>query len=142
MNKLAISVLTSLGLVFVSGCGNESVSDGGATSLTGITGETGSSQSNGTESNSGSQGDGDGDTNTTPGDGDGDTNTTTPGDGDGDPGDGDGDPTTSGGNNHKWDTLSIPDSSEQCGGGDSDFEFSFLWAANSSQGTISKIDTK
>jgi hypothetical protein len=141
MNKIAISVLTSLGLVVVSGCGTEPVSDGGATSLTGITGETGNSNSS-AEGNSAEQGDGDGDTNTTPGDGDGDTNTTNPGDGDGDgePGDGDGDPTTSGGN-HKWDTLAVPDSSEQCGGGDGDFEFSFLWAANSSQGTITKIDT-
>ncbi|MFO7567089.1 MAG: hypothetical protein R6X02_30875 [Enhygromyxa sp.] len=72
-----------------------------------------------------------------------------PGDGDGDPstGDGDGDPNTGdddGGNGVKWDVNSIPDGNVNCGlgnGGD-DFEFSFLWAANSTQGTISKIDTK
>ena len=29
-----------------------------------------------------------------------------------------------------------------CQGGNGDSEFSYLWAANSDQGTISKIDTK
>jgi streptogramin lyase len=132
MNKLAISFLTSLGLVVVSGCGNEPDSGISATGLTvGITvGETGNASSTEGNSAEGQEGDGDGDTNT--------TNTTNPGDGDGDgdPGDGDGDT----GSNNKWDVLGVPDSSEQCGGG-SDFEFSFLWAANSSQGTITKIDT-
>jgi hypothetical protein len=67
-----------------------------------------------------------------PGDGDGD--------GDGDPAPGDGDP--DGASNHKFDTLEIPDAAFHCGNGDEDPEFSFLWAANSDQGTISKIDTK
>jgi hypothetical protein len=43
----------------------------------------------------------------------------------------------------KWDTLSLPDSGFSCAtesGGD--LQYSYLWAANSSQGTISKIDTK
>src|SRR5690606_20926617 len=75
------------------------------------------------------------------------TNSDNGGDGDGDPtttGDGDGDPSDDGGSGPKWDVNSIPDGSINCGlgnGGD-DFEFSFLWAANSTQGTISKIDTK
>jgi hypothetical protein len=70
-----------------------------------------------------------------PGDGDGD-----PAPGDGDPAPGDGDP--DGASNHKFDTLEIPDAAFNCGNGDEDPEFSFLWAANSDQGTISKIDTK
>ncbi|PRQ07866.1 hypothetical protein [Enhygromyxa salina] len=93
-----------------------------------------SDSNNSAEGNSASadqNGDGDGDGDTDPGDGDADT---TPGDGDGDSGED--------GNKPKWDTLAVPDGSEQCGGGNDDFEFSFLWAANSSQGTISKIDTK
>jgi streptogramin lyase len=134
MNKTTISLLAGLGLVLASGCGGGGSGDSsadGLTSLTGI-GETGNTDT--AEGNSGDQnGDGDGDTG--PGDGDGDTG---PGDGDGDPGDGDGDTS---GNNQKWDTLSIPDASEACPGSDGEFEFSFLWAANSSQGTISKIDT-
>ena len=41
----------------------------------------------------------------------------------------------------KFDIGTVPDTGfMNCGGGDS--EFSYLWAANSDQGTISKIDTK
>ncbi|HVI04174.1 MAG TPA: hypothetical protein VM869_36030, partial [Enhygromyxa sp.] len=43
----------------------------------------------------------------------------------------------------KWDTLGVPDTGAACAVGEGvDVEFSYLWAANSSQGTISKIDTK
>jgi hypothetical protein len=75
-----------------------------------------------------------------PGDGDGDPGDGDPGDGDGDPGDGDPDD----GGSTKWDLAPLPDSANNCatgGGGNGDPEFSYLWAANSSQGTISKIDT-
>ncbi|HVH99861.1 MAG TPA: hypothetical protein VM869_14160 [Enhygromyxa sp.] len=49
-----------------------------------------------------------------------------------------------GGMGAKFDLGIIPDSGPQnCGGGNGgDPEFSYLWAANSDQGTISKIDTK
>jgi hypothetical protein len=47
------------------------------------------------------------------------------------------------GGGSKFDLGIIPDSGPlNCGGGDGDPEFSYLWAANSDQGTITKIDTK
>jgi hypothetical protein len=118
-----------LGLTLV-GCARDGA-EGDTTSLgnDSITvGETGNTTAEGADNNGdGDPGDGD------PGDGDGEP-------GDGDPGDGDGD---GDGTNQKWDTLAIPDTAFQCGGGGNDHqpEFSFLWAANSDQGTISKIDT-
>ena len=77
--------------------------------------------------------------NTNNGDGDGDDN----GDGDGDDsGDGDGDDSGSGGN-HKWDVTAIPDGNHQCGdgGGGNNADFSYIWIANSSQGTMTKLNT-
>ncbi|HLT40512.1 MAG TPA: hypothetical protein VK034_29750, partial [Enhygromyxa sp.] len=63
------------------------------------------------------------------------------GDGDGDAGD-ESDPSTGGGG-AKFDTIVIPDAGSNCAvGGNGDVQFSYLWAANSTQGTISKIDTK
>jgi streptogramin lyase len=57
-------------------------------------------------------------------------------------GDGDGDEADEGGaEDTKFDTLAIPDTPSNCGDGGGGEEFSYLWAANSSQGTISKIDT-
>ena len=81
------------------------------------------------------------DPSTSSGDGDGDptTSTTTSGDGDGDAsssGDGDGDGPV------KWDTLDPGDIDPGCmdaGGGELE---SMIWIANSSQGTVSKIDTQ
>jgi hypothetical protein len=138
MQKLSLVMFTGLGLI-AAGCGGDDSSNTGSSSSIGITAETGGPTTN-PEGGSAEQGDGDGDgdptTTSNP--------TTTAGDGDGSPGDGDGAPTTTSttGNNTKWDLGTLPDSSEQCGtGGGGDFEFSFLWAANSSQGTISKIDT-
>ncbi|MFO7563931.1 MAG: hypothetical protein R6X02_14890 [Enhygromyxa sp.] len=54
------------------------------------------------------------------------------------------DPDDGGGSGSKWDTLTLPDGNHSCatGGGANEVEFSYLWAANSGQGTISKIDTK
>jgi hypothetical protein len=117
-------------LIALVGCGDGGTGrDTGATTmLTGFEGETGN------ESNEGnSNGDGDGDS----GDGDG-----TPGDGDpgdGDPGDGDPD---DGGSNHKFDVNAIPDASTgYCGGGEQP-DFSYIWMANSGQGTMTKLNTE
>jgi hypothetical protein len=82
----------------------------------------------------GDSGDGDGDS----GDGDGDSG---PGDGDGDTGPGDGD-----GDGVKFDLAEPPDAGgNDCGGGmggmGGDPAFSYIWIANSSQGTVSKINT-
>jgi hypothetical protein len=132
MKRSAI-MCVGLGLgLALSGCGTSRDDGDTALSLTsGINSETGNSAEGADNNGDGDPGDGDGD----PGDGD-------PGDGDpgdGDPGDGDPD---DGGSNQKWDTLSVPDSAFNCGSGGGDNpEFSYLWAANSSQGTISKIDT-
>jgi hypothetical protein len=135
LKKSAIITFVGLGLA-ISGCENNSTDGGASSAGTSITAETGSA-SNSAEGNSNSQGDGDGDPGDgdgAPGDGDG-----APGDGDGEPGDGDGD---ADGGNHKFDTLAVPDAAFNCGGGNSEPEFSFLWAANSDEGTITKIDTK
>ncbi|PRQ03835.1 Virginiamycin B lyase [Enhygromyxa salina] len=111
-----------LALPLAASCGG----DGSGRSSTGV--ESGVSLS-GVETGEG-VGDGDGDS----GDGDGDGD---PGDGDGDPGDGDGDGV-------KFDVNSLPDGDGgNCGGegmgGDS--AFSYIWIANSTQGTVSKINT-
>jgi hypothetical protein len=84
------------------------------------------------ESGDGSSGDGssgDGDT------GDGDT-----GDGDGDPGDGD--PGDGDGGNIKFDLAALPDNSTDCQQGGNNEAFSYIWVANSAQGSISKINTE
>jgi hypothetical protein len=116
--------------VAVIGC-----SDSGGSADAG--GDTGISSADGTEGANGN------DDNTT-------APTTTNGDGDGDPttGDGDGDDGNDGNDDSgtKWDLAAVPDSGGfNCGAGgggnDGDPEFSFLWAANSGEGTISKIDT-
>ena len=60
----------------------------------------------------------------------------------GDQGEGDGDAgEPEAGGEPKWDTLSLPDAADACAFA-SEPEFSYLWAANSVEGTISKIDTK
>jgi hypothetical protein len=134
-----VSLQTLACLTALAGCGG-SATDGGdaATSQgTGIEGaETGDGNEGNSNSNSNSNGDGDGD----PGDGD-------PGDGDpgdGDPGDGDpgdGDP-DDGGSNHKFDLGTIPDSSNQgCGLSNGGADFSYIWMANSGQGTVTKLNT-
>jgi hypothetical protein len=119
-----------------TGPGSSDASD--ALSLTSdgneMNGESGETMSGDGDPGDGDPGDGD------PGDGD-------PGDGDpgdGDPGDGDDDDDEGeGGSMTKWDLAPLPDGSSQCGtgSGGGDPEFSYLWAANSGQGTISKIDT-
>jgi hypothetical protein len=140
MNKSVLTMI-SAGLLLLPACGGSgsSATSEGLTSL-GETGIDSGNDTNNESADSNNSGDGDGDSNT--GDGDGD-----PGDGDGDPptttsGDGDGDNDT--GPDQKFDTLVVPDAAYNCGagGGGDDPEFSYLWAANSTQGTISKIDTK
>ncbi len=147
MKKTSILYLIGLSLT-VGGCQKDG--DDGNTGLSlGITaGETGN---DGVDSNEGVDSNDTNDTNDTS-----DSNTTNPGDGDAgdgdgdsgdaDAGDGDGDDDGNDGNttsNQKWDVLGVPDAAFNCGNGSGDEpEFSYLWAANSSQGTISKIDTK
>jgi hypothetical protein len=136
MNKTTILACMSLGLLSIACGGDDSQSSGGADTgiNTGVeTGDNNSDNAEAADTDNEGNGDGDGDPTTNGGDGDGDTN----GDGDGDDGNDDG-------SNVKWDTTSVPDGHFNCGsgGGGDDFEFSYLWAANSSQGTISKIDTK
>jgi hypothetical protein len=87
----------------------------------------------------GEEGDGDGESNSQSGTGDGDGESQSgTGDGDGENDEGDGD-----GSDTKWDTLVVPDA-PPCGGpgmGGDDPEFSYIWVSNSSQSTISKINT-
>ena len=126
------SILTCMTGIALAACGGGAGSDASDTVVdTGISnGETQSTNSETADSNNG----------------DGDPT----GDGDGDPGDGDptttgdGDPTTTG-NGPKWDLGGLPDSNIPCtsgDGGSNDPDFSFLWACNSTQGTISKLDTQ
>jgi hypothetical protein len=133
VSVLCVPVYCALAL---AGCGSESAGDSSSLGMTSLTTLDTNSESG--EGNEAMSGDGDGDP------GDGDPGDGDPGDGDGDPGDGDpGDGDD--GSNTKWDLAPLPDGSNNCatgnGGGNGDPEFSFLWAANSSQGTISKIDT-
>ena len=140
MTKKHWLACVSVGLLVASGCGDDSsASTRGDSGIdTGI--ETGDGNADNAEA---AEGNSEG-TPTTTGDGDGDPDPTTTGD----PtttssGDGDGD--DEGGSQVKWDTTSVPDGGALCGaggGGGDEPEFSYLWAANSSQGTISKIDTK
>jgi hypothetical protein len=132
-------LLVSIGSVFclapAIGCSDASTGrDDAATSLgTGIeSAETGSGNESNSNSNSSTNtnGDGDGD----PGDGDGDGAP-----GDGDPGDGDPD---TGGNGTKWDVNAIPDAAEGFCGGGQEPDFSYIWIANSSQGTMTKLNTE
>jgi hypothetical protein len=69
-------------------------------------------------------------------------NTEQPGDGDGDPGDGDGDPGDSDGG-IKFDLAPLGDAGQPaCGGMGNEPEFSYIWVANSGEGTISKVNTQ
>ena len=122
-----VSLGGSIGFVLTTlACGGGSSSESRTTadSLTSLTtlSETGmSAEGNSAEGN------------TDPGDGDGDS-----GDGDGDPGDGDADS----GGPPKWDVLGIPDASTNCDQGSGDETRSYIWIANSSQSTVSKINTQ
>jgi hypothetical protein len=134
MKKTKLLACMSLGLISVACGGDSSSADRGEGIDTAIeTGEGNNDNAEAMETNSTTNGDGDGDPT-----GDGDPST---GDGDGDPTTGDGDADE--GPDTKWDLGTIPDGSINCanGGGGGNGEFSYLWAANSSEGTITKIDT-
>ena len=114
----------------IVGCGDDAGS-GREDGSTGVSASSIGTDPSETSNSNGSQGDGDGD----PGDGDGDGAP-----GDGDPGDGDAD--TSGGS-VKWDVNAIPDAAYSCGNGigGNEPDFSYIWIANSSQGTVTKLNT-
>jgi len=119
-------------LSIIAGCG----SDGGRTQDGGAEfGDTGLSlgSDHDASADGGPTGDGDGDGGpTTGGDGDGDGDPTTAGDGDGD-GDGDGGP--------KFDVGGVPDTNLECQCG-STLGFSYIWIANSTQSTVTKLNTE
>jgi hypothetical protein len=130
-----VSMQAMVCVVVLVGCADGGTAgDTGLTSLgTGI--ESAETGNDGNEGNSNSNGDGDGDSGDGDGDGPGDGD---PGDGDGDAGDGDAD----GGSNHKFDVHAIPDASAGfCGGGQQP-DFSYIWMANSGQGTMTKLNTE
>jgi hypothetical protein len=113
------------------GCGGEPDprQDGGS-SIGTLDGETTADDGNSNSGNSSSN------STTNTGDGDGDT-----GDGDADTGDGDADDGGTG--NHKFDVKGIPDGNHQCGDGSGgNQEFAYIWIANSSQGTMTKLNTE
>jgi hypothetical protein len=137
-DRLVVSGLSAC--LVVVGCGDPGSDAGESGTVTGVSASIGEE----TASNSGSSGpegngDGDGDGNSGPegnGDGDGDPGDGDPGDGDpgdGDPGDGDG--------GFKFDIHGIPDGELDCQCGTT-LDFSYIWIANSTQGTISKINTQ
>ena len=142
MNRLWMAPVA---LVLVSACGGGGASDG-TTTTTGIGGETGdslttsaSAEGSTTNSSTTDPGTGDGDGDPATGDGDGDettstsTSSTTSGDGDGD----------GGSSGPKFDLPGIPDAAQgNCDmGGGNEPEFSYIWVANSGEGTISKVNT-
>jgi hypothetical protein len=100
----------------------------------------GSSGSGGTGGATGGDGEGE-ESAETGGDGDGEGEGSGDGDGDGE-GSGDGDGEAEGGTT-KFDLGTLPDAYGGCegGGGGNDDVLSFIWIANSSEGTVSKIDT-
>lgn len=116
-------------VLLLTACGDGSSTDGSSTlSASSITtAETGSMEGASQEGASQEGGDGDGD----PGDGDGSPTTTN--------GDGDGDGSAEGG--VKFDTQVVPDAAAGNCGGTNEDEWSYIWVANSSEGTISKVNT-
>ncbi len=125
----------SLGLLLATiACGDDGRSDGD-TQADGIPTGNETSDDEATETgDSASTGDGDGDPAST-GDGDGDDPST---------GDGDGNDPSTGDDGVKFDVGAVPDGgAPNCGaGGGGDDVLSYIWVANSSEGTISKINTK
>jgi hypothetical protein len=128
-------------VLVLAACGNSGADDSGASSLTSLDGvetlDTLDTLDTGDNDNAEQPGDGD------PGDGDpgdGDPGDGDPGDGDGDPGDGD--PGDSDGG-IKFDLSPLGDAGQPACGGMGDVpEFSYIWVANSGEGTISKVNTQ
>ena len=140
--RLCVRLLSVASLAVVGGCGDSSAAEASASEP--------SETSLGTASMSApSQGDGDGDP---AGDGDGepagDGDGEPPGDGDGEPpgdGDGDGDENPTDSDGPKFDTVpeDLPEGMGCMGDGENgELDFSYIWIANSPEGTVSKIDTQ
>ncbi|PRQ02186.1 hypothetical protein ENSA5_25210 [Enhygromyxa salina] len=135
MSKRSLLPLTCCALLLAAcgGSGNQdsSSADGANSAAEGIT--TNSTNETGDGTNDNGTGDGDGDS--------GDTDPGGDGDGDGDPGDGDTDTNDDGG--VKFDIEATPDASMGgCGDMGMEPEFSYIWVANSGEGTISKVNTQ
>jgi hypothetical protein len=126
-------------VLLLAACGGnggtaESLGTESASSLEGVDSQDTLETSDSNNDNAEQPGDGDGDS----GDGDGDSGD---GDGDGEPGDGDGDTGSEGG--IKFDLNPLGDAGgAACGGMGGDPEFSYIWVANSGEGTISKVNTQ
>jgi hypothetical protein len=120
-------VVTISSACLVVGCANAG-SDAGESR-----GDAGVSVSIGEEtaSNSGNSGS----------EGDGDSNSGPDGNGDGEPGDGDGEPGDGDGGSVKFDVHGIPDGELDCQCGTT-LDFSYIWIANSTQGTVTKLNTE
>jgi hypothetical protein len=129
-------VVSGLSACLIASCGGAGTDAGESTSLTGVTASNGDE----TASSGNGDGDGDGDSNSGP-----NTNTNTNGDGDGAPGDGDGDPgdgdADEGDDGFKFDIHGIPDGEIDCQCGTT-LDFSYIWIANSTQSTVTKLNTE
>jgi hypothetical protein len=149
MRRTSTLVLLSLPCLLLGAlaCADDSSGTSDSVAGTGDTGNTSNdtNSSNGNDtSDSAGEGDGDGDP-TGDGDGDqtGDGDGDQTGDGDGDQtGDGDGDQTGDGDGDGDGDTTGDGDGDPCQGQGQDAFDFSYIWVANSPQGTVSKIDTQ
>lgn len=142
MRKVWLMSIVAGAVVAVTGCGNaessrESAAEAGGDGIGGDAGndgaEAGDAGNDGAEGNEAEAGEDGGGEDEAGGDEAGEAGE----DGAGDEGGGDG-------ANIRFDTLGLPDA-PACGGpggGNDDPEFSYIWVANSSQGTISKIDTQ
>jgi hypothetical protein len=134
-DRLVVSGLSAC--LVVVGCGDAG-SDAGESGTTGVSASIGEE----TAGNSGPEGNGDGD-------GDGNSGPDSNGDGDGDPGDGDpgdgdpgdGDPGDGDDGSVKFDIHGIPDGELDCQCGTT-LDFSYIWIANSTQGTVTKLNTE
>lgn len=124
----SLSACLAVGALSVAGCG-----DGGGR---GDSNDATGTIEDGTTSNDMPEGgDGDGDS----GDGDGDGEGDGDGDpGDGDPGDGDGDGDDDG---PKFDIAGVPDTTLDCQCGTT-LAFSYIWIANSTESTVTKLNTE
>ncbi|PRP90003.1 Virginiamycin B lyase [Enhygromyxa salina] len=131
----SLSACLAVGALSVSGCGEGGSADGtdtaNATGISATNSEDGTGDGN-TDTNSNSGGP---TSNTDTGDGDGD-----PGDGDTDTNEGDGD-ADSGEDGPKFDIHSIPDGEIDCQCGTT-LDFSYIWIANSTQSTVTKLNTE
>ncbi len=125
-------VIPSTCLLLLAACGDPAPSDTSSSSITGIN-ETGDGITQGSQEGASQEGSSQ-EGNEAPDTGDGDGN-----DGDGEPGDGD----SGAEGDAKFDVLGVPDAGggNACGGSNDNPEWSYIWVANSGEGTISKVNT-